>query len=71
MFYSSNHPSCATSFQERSDDEDDILDRAFRLIDSNNLGCQVRVTEGMDSMQNRPPSATRNMFVDEKKPTNH
>ncbi|KIJ62103.1 hypothetical protein HYDPIDRAFT_136616 [Hydnomerulius pinastri MD-312] len=56
---------------EPSDDENDMLDLAFGLTDTSRLGCQVIVTKEMDGMEVRLPSATRNMFVDGKKPTHH
>ena len=56
---------------EPSDDENDMLDLAFGLTDTSRLGCQVCVTKDMDGMEIRLPSATRNMFVDGKKPTHH
>ncbi|KIM64634.1 hypothetical protein SCLCIDRAFT_114842 [Scleroderma citrinum Foug A] len=56
---------------EPSDDENDMLDLAFGLTDTSRLGCQVLVTKEMDGSDIRLPSATRNMFVDGKKPTHH
>ncbi|KAF8128945.1 2Fe-2S ferredoxin-type domain-containing protein [Boletus edulis] len=56
---------------EPSDDENDMLDLAFGLTDTSRLGCQVHVTKDMDGTEIRLPSATRNMFVDGKKPTHH
>ncbi|KAG0693588.1 ferredoxin [Suillus ampliporus] len=56
---------------EPSDDENDMLDMAFGLTDTSRLGCQVQVTRELDGMTATLPSATRNMFVDGKKPTHH
>ncbi|EPQ51961.1 ferredoxin [Gloeophyllum trabeum ATCC 11539] len=56
---------------EPSDDENDMLDMAFGLTDTSRLGCQVRLTKELDGMTAQLPSATRNMFVDGKKPTHH
>ncbi|KAH7929293.1 ferredoxin [Leucogyrophana mollusca] len=56
---------------EPSDDENDMLDMAFGLTDTSRLGCQVELTREMDGMTATLPSATRNMFVDGKKPTHH
>ncbi|KAL4071825.1 ferredoxin [Scleroderma citrinum] len=56
---------------EPSDDENDMLDLAFGLTDTSRLGCQVLVTKEMDGTEIQLPSATRNMFVDGKKPTHH
>jgi ferredoxin len=56
---------------EPSDDENDMLDMAFGLTDTSRLGCQVHITRELDEMTATLPSATRNMFVDGKKPTHH
>ncbi|KAG2034470.1 2Fe-2S ferredoxin-type domain-containing protein [Suillus americanus] len=56
---------------EPSDDENDMLDMAFGLTDTSRLGCQVQITRELDEMTATLPSATRNMFVDGKKPTHH
>ncbi|KDQ54113.1 hypothetical protein JAAARDRAFT_38727 [Jaapia argillacea MUCL 33604] len=56
---------------EPSDDENDMLDMAFGLTDTSRLGCQVCLTKELDGMVAQLPSATRNMFVDGKKPTHH
>ncbi|KAF7973034.1 hypothetical protein HWV62_16310 [Athelia sp. TMB] len=56
---------------EPEDDENDMLDMAFALTDTSRLGCQVKLTRDLDGMSVGLPSATRNMFVDGKKPTHH
>jgi len=56
---------------EPEDDENDMLDMAFALTDTSRLGCQVKLTRDLDGMTATLPSATRNMFVDGKKPTHH
>jgi len=56
---------------EPSDDENDMLDMAFALTDTSRLGCQVKLTRELDGITATLPSATRNMFVDGKKPTHH
>ncbi|KAI0052770.1 ferredoxin [Auriscalpium vulgare] len=56
---------------EPEDDENDMLDMAFGLTDTSRLGCQVKLTRTLDGMDVQLPSATRNMFVDGKKPTHH
>ncbi|KAF8500158.1 ferredoxin [Russula emetica] len=56
---------------EPEDDENDMLDMAFGLSDTSRLGCQVRLTRELDGMTATLPAATRNMFVDGKKPTRH
>jgi len=49
---------------EPEDDENDMLDMAFGLTDTSRLGCQVKLTKGLDGVTCTLPSATRNMFVD-------
>lgn len=56
---------------EPEDDENDMLDMAFGLTDTSRLGCQVILSRDLDGMTATLPSATRNMFVDGKKPTHH
>ncbi|KAA1472353.1 ferredoxin [Dentipellis sp. KUC8613] len=56
---------------EPEDDENDMLDMAFGLTDTSRLGCQVKLTQELDGMTATLPAATRNMFVDGKKPTHH
>jgi len=56
---------------EPEDDENDMLDMAFGLTDTSRLGCQVKLTKELDGLTATLPSATRNMFVDGKKPTHH
>ncbi|KAI8968698.1 2Fe-2S ferredoxin-type domain-containing protein [Trametes punicea] len=56
---------------EPEDDENDMLDMAFGLTDTSRLGCQVRLTKELDGMTCTLPAATRNMFVDGKKPAHH
>ncbi|KAJ3561845.1 hypothetical protein NP233_g9944 [Leucocoprinus birnbaumii] len=57
--------------EEPDDDENDMLDMAFGLTDTSRLGCQVKLTKELDGLTATLPSATRNMFVDGKKPTKH
>ncbi|TFK71143.1 ferredoxin [Pluteus cervinus] len=56
---------------EPEDDENDMLDMAFGLTDTSRLGCQVKLTKELDGITATLPAATRNMFVDGKKPTHH
>ncbi|PIL29386.1 hypothetical protein GSI_09438 [Ganoderma sinense ZZ0214-1] len=56
---------------EPEDDENDMLDMAFGLTDTSRLGCQVRLTRDLDGITATLPAATRNMFVDGKKPMHH
>ncbi|KAI9511655.1 ferredoxin [Russula earlei] len=56
---------------EPEDDENDMLDMAFGLSETSRLGCQIKLTRELDGMTATLPAATRNMFVDGKKPTRH
>jgi len=64
-------PEYYDSLPEPEDDENDMLDMAFGLTDTSRLGCQVKLTKGLDGITATLPSATRNMFVDGAKPTKH
>ncbi|KAI0653718.1 2Fe-2S ferredoxin-type domain-containing protein [Cubamyces menziesii] len=64
-------PEVYDQLPEPEDDENDMLDMAFGLTDTSRLGCQVRVTKAFDGMNVTLPAATRNMFVDGKKPARH
>ncbi|CAO3598881.1 unnamed protein product [Absidia cylindrospora] len=57
--------------EEPSDEENDMLDLAFALTDTSRLGCQIEMTEDLDGITVRIPSATRNLRVDGSKPTHH
>lgn len=48
-----------------------MLDLAFGLTATSRLGCQVKLTRGLDGMRARLPTATRNMAVDGYKPKPH
>lgn len=41
--------------------EEDMLDLAFGLTDTSRLGCQIILTEELDGIKIRLPSATRNI----------
>ena len=49
---------------EPSEDEEDMLDLAFGLTHTSRLGCQIKMSEELDGLKVRLPSATRNMMVD-------
>lgn len=49
---------------EASEEEEDMLDLAFGLTHTSRLGCQIKMTEKLDGLEVRLPSATRNMMVD-------
>lgn len=57
-------PQVYARLEEPSDEENDMLDLAFGLTETSRLGCQVILTEDLDGMRIRLPSATRNMAVD-------
>ena len=46
---------------EPSDDENDMLDLAFGLMETSRLGCQVEMTKELDGLTVRLPAATRNL----------
>ncbi len=51
---------------EASEDEEDMLDLAFGLTHTSRLGCQIIISEALDGLTVRLPSATRNMMVDRR-----
>lgn len=56
---------------EATDEENDMLDMAFALTETSRLGCQIFMTESLNGLRVRIPSATRNMAVDGYKPKPH
>jgi 2Fe-2S ferredoxin len=48
--------------KEASEDEEDMLDLAFGLTATSRLGCQIIMTEELDGLTVRLPSATRNLL---------
>ena len=49
--------------KEASEDEEDMLDLAFGLTPMSRLGCQIVISEELDGLTVRLPSATRNMLL--------
>lgn len=49
---------------EATEDEEDMLDLAFGLTHTSRLGCQIIMSDELDGLTVRLPSATRNMMVD-------
>lgn len=45
---------------EATEDEEDMLDLAFDLQETSRLGCQIIMTEALDGLVVKLPSATRN-----------
>lgn len=46
-----------------TEDEEDMLDLAFGLTHTSRLGCQIIVSDELDGITVRLPSATRNMML--------
>jgi 2Fe-2S ferredoxin len=49
-----------------SDEEDDMLDRAFGLTATSRLGCQLIVTSDLDGLEVTIPEYSINIHVDQK-----
>jgi len=48
--------------KEATEDEEDMLDLAFGLTATSRLGCQIIMTEELDGLTVRLPTATRNLL---------
>jgi 2Fe-2S ferredoxin len=48
--------------EDATEDEEDMLDLAFGLTKTSRLGCQIIISEELDGLTVRLPSATRNMM---------
>ena len=46
-----------------TEDEEDMLDLAFGLTLTSRLGCQIIITEELDGLTLKLPTATRNMML--------
>lgn len=57
-------PEWFDQLDEPSEEEEDMLDLAFGLTHTSRLGCQIKITEGLDGLTVTLPAATRNMMVD-------
>lgn len=53
-------PEWFDKLSEPSEDEEDMLDLAFGLEKTSRLGCQIVMSEALDGLVVRLPSATRN-----------
>ncbi len=51
------------SLEAPTEAEEDMLDLAFGLTHTSRLGCQIIMTEELDGIRIRLPSATRNINV--------
>lgn len=47
--------------EEATEAEEDMLDLAFGLTHTSRLGCQIIITDELDGMKLKLPSATRNI----------
>lgn len=47
----------AAEDNEKSEEEDDMLDMAFHVVDTSRLGCQIKITKALDGLQVALPSA--------------
>ena len=57
-------PQFYSKLQAASEDEEDMLDLAFGLTQTSRLGCQIIMSEELNGLKVRLPSATRNMMID-------
>lgn len=46
-----------------TEDEEDMLDLAFGLTQTSRLGCQIIITDELDGLTLKLPTATRNMML--------
>lgn len=53
-----------TKLDEATEEEEDMLDLAFGLTHTSRLGCQIKMTDGLDGIRVMLPAATRNMMVE-------
>ena len=53
------------------EEEEDLLDLAYGLTETSRLGCQTIITKLFEGRKVFIPSATRNLYVDGKKPAKH
>jgi ferredoxin-2, mitochondrial len=54
-----------------SEEEEDLLDLAYGLTETSRLGCQTIINKQFEGTKVYIPSATRNLYVDGKKPAKH
>lgn len=57
-------PEWYTLLEDATEDEEDMLDLAFGLTRTSRLGCQIIMSNELDGLTVRIPSATRNMMID-------
>jgi 2Fe-2S ferredoxin len=56
-------PEWFPKLDEASEDEEDMLDLAFRLTEFSRLGCQIILNDELDGIVVKLPPATRNIDV--------
>ena len=49
--------------KDATEDEEDMLDLAFGLMQTSRLGCQIIITEELDGLTVSLPAGTRNMML--------
>jgi len=54
-------PAWFSKLAKPSEDEEDMLDLAFGLEKTSRLGCQIVISDALDGLVVRLPSATRNV----------
>lgn len=59
------------SLEDPSEEEEDMLDQAFGLTPTSRLGCQVELSQDMNGLKIKLPSATRNFYIDGHVPKPH
>lgn len=57
-------PEWYKKLEEPTEDEEDMLDLAFELTHTSRLGCQIIMSDEIDGIEVKVPSATRNMLMD-------
>jgi 2Fe-2S ferredoxin len=55
-------PDYFNKLEPASEDEEDMLDLAFGLTHTSRLGCQIIMSDELDGLTVKLPSATRNMM---------
>lgn len=56
-------PAWYNKLEAPQEEEEDMLDLAFGLTHTSRLGCQIIMTQDLDGLTVRLPSATRNILV--------
>lgn len=60
-------PEWYDKLEEPTEDEEDLLDRAFGLTPTSRLGCQIPLTTDLDGLCVTVPEYSVNMSVDKKR----